>query len=93
MFKIYSNIQKEENSTDVALFEYLGKVQADSKLEEVINDSIYREPYMPASCNNPYITDCINKTGVIPTAEMAAKMAYLIISNIYGTDCATKEKP
>lgn len=93
MFIIYSNIQKEDDGKDVPLFEYLGKVQGDSKLEEVINDSIYREPYMPASCNNPYVPDCINQTGVIPTAEMAAKMAYLIISNIYGTDCAAKEMP
>lgn len=93
MFIIYSSIQKEDKNTDVPLFEYLGKVQADSELEEIINDSIYREPYMPASCNNPYIPDSINQAGVIPTAEMAAKMAYLIISNTYGTDCATKEMP
>ena len=93
MFIIYSNIQKEDNSAVVPLFEYMGKVQSDSKLEGIINDSIYRDPYMPASCNNPYIPNCINKTGVIPTPEMAAKMAYLIISDFYGIDCATKEMP
>lgn len=93
MLVIYSNILKEDNSTVVPLFEYMGEIQTDSKLETVINDSIYREPYMPASSNNPYIPDCINKTGVIPTPEMAAKMAYLIISDVYGIDCATKEMP
>lgn len=62
-------------------------------IERVTNDSIYKEPYMPDSIINPFISSVVNKRGVIPTAELASQIAYIVISNVYGIKCASQEMP
>jgi hypothetical protein len=91
LFKVHTT--NNVSSEFVTKYKFKGRVDQNSKFNFMLYDSIYRSVYQSTTNTVSFIPKSIEDSGVIKNEITASKIAYIIVSDVYGRDCADGEQP